>query len=130
VTDPIERFLDARVVQAQRLVCERYGVRHVPTRPDLKIGINLDGERYPINGLRQPLDTEHDQLTGWWIWNGERIDSQRSFSALEWNALHAAHLADHCPDVLPYLGLPPGWRFLIAADYEDVWHDPSLLRPQ
>ena len=45
----------------------------------------------------------------------------RPFSALEWNALHAVHLADHCPSVLPYLGLPPGWRFLIAPGYEDVW---------
>jgi hypothetical protein len=27
----------------------------------------------------------------------------------------------------PYLALPPGWRFLIAPDYEDVWFDESLL---
>ena len=25
------------------------------------------------------------------------------------------------------LALPPGWRFLLAPDYEDVWYDPSLL---
>ncbi|WP_434048948.1 MULTISPECIES: immunity protein Imm33 domain-containing protein [Sorangium] len=26
-----------------------------------------------------------------------------------------------------FLGLPPGWRFLIADEHEDVWKDPSLL---
>ena len=27
-----------------------------------------------------------------------------------------------------YLGLAPGWRFLIAGDYEDVWFDERLTR--
>ena len=130
MADPLERFLDAHVVRAQRRVCERYGVPHVPTRPDLKVGFNLDGEACPINGQREPFDTEYDKLAGWWIWNGERVTSQASFSGLEWHNLHAAHLVDYCPDVLPYLGLPPGWRFLIAPDYEDVWHEPSLLLPK
>ena len=130
MADLSERFLDDRVVQAQRQVCERYGVPYVPTRPNLKIGLNLNGEQYPINGLREPLETAYDKLAGWWIWNGERVDSQASFSALEWDALHAAHLADQCPEALPYLALPPGWRFLIATDYEDVWEDPSLLVPK
>jgi hypothetical protein len=26
-----------------------------------------------------------------------------------------------------YLGLAPGWRFLIAPGYEDVWFDEILL---
>jgi hypothetical protein len=64
------------------------------------------------------------------VWSGERVDSQVSFSALEWNALHAVHLADQCPGVLPYLGLPPGWRFLTAPGYEDVWQDTGLLVPE
>ena len=38
------------------------------------------------------------------------------------------HLAQEwCPAVLPYLSLPPGFRFLIAPDYEDVWEDAALL---
>jgi hypothetical protein len=36
-------------------------------------------------------------------------------------------VAEWCPAVLPYLELPPGWRFLIALGHEDVWEDPSLL---
>lgn len=41
--------------------------------------------------------------------------------------LHVGHLAEWCPDALPYLALPPGWRFLIAPGYEDVWEDPALF---
>ncbi|WP_456088837.1 immunity protein Imm33 domain-containing protein [Paraburkholderia ferrariae] len=41
--------------------------------------------------------------------------------------VHAAHLADWAPLVLPYLGLPPGWRFLVTEQYEDVWEDKQLL---
>jgi hypothetical protein len=40
---------------------------------------------------------------------------------------HAAHLTEYRPICLPYLALPPGWRFLLAPGYEDVWYDESLL---
>jgi hypothetical protein len=26
-----------------------------------------------------------------------------------------------------YFGLEPGWRFLLAPGYEDVWYDATLL---
>jgi len=41
--------------------------------------------------------------------------------------LHVEHVAEWCPEVQPYLALPPGWRFLIAPGHEDVWFDPALL---
>ena len=28
---------------------------------------------------------------------------------------------------LPFMALPPGWRFMVAEDYEDVWSDSTLL---
>ena len=31
------------------------------------------------------------------------------------------------PEVLPFLGLPPGYRFLLADTTQDVWFDESLL---
>lgn len=37
------------------------------------------------------------------------------------------HLDQLCPEIQKFLGLPPGWRFLIAENYEDVWFDISLL---
>jgi hypothetical protein len=41
--------------------------------------------------------------------------------------MHIEHLSEIRPEVLHLLALPPGWRFLIADDYEDVWFDESLL---
>ena len=41
--------------------------------------------------------------------------------------LHVEHLKEWCPEVEKYLGLGPGWRVLIAGEYEDVWYDESLL---
>ena len=36
-------------------------------------------------------------------------------------------LSNGAPVILPYLGLAPGWRFLLAGDYADVWEDIALL---
>jgi hypothetical protein len=42
--------------------------------------------------------------------------------------LHVSHLDARLPEVVPYLALPPGWRFLLAPGHEDVWYDESLLK--
>lgn len=74
----------------------------------------------PINGLRHLPEGD---TTGWYIWAGEKMESDDDF----FKPLHVEHLLDWCPDIKKYLGLPPGWRFLVAGDYEDVWYDESLL---
>lgn len=77
----------------------------------------------PLNGLRR---SPHADTTGWYIWAGEELSDDPDFFV----PLHVEHLADWCPEVIKYLGLPPGWRFLTdRADYEDVWKDESLLIP-
>ena len=40
--------------------------------------------------------------------------------------LHVAHLESWCAAAMPFLLLPPGWRFLVAGDYSDVWFDPNV----
>jgi hypothetical protein len=36
------------------------------------------------------------------------------------------YLYDRCREVLPYLGLPPGWRFVVApGDVVVVTQDPG-----
>jgi hypothetical protein len=40
--------------------------------------------------------------------------------------LHVTHLHEWSSGVLPYLALPPGWRFVIADGYEDVWFDAEV----
>ena len=74
----------------------------------------------PINGLRHPIQGD---TTGWFIWAGGEPSTAPDF----FQPVHVAHLADWCPLALKFLGLPPGWRFLVADGYEDVWGDPSLL---
>ena len=89
---------------------------------DLKAGIatNVACAAIPVNGLRHPPAGD---TTGWYIWAGEELPHDPSF----FTPVHVWHLKESRPDVLKYLALPPGWRFLIAGEYEDVWYDASLL---
>jgi hypothetical protein len=106
----------------QKALCTRYGVPHVPAPDFGKIGIaaNLRDGAVPLNGLRHPPTSG---MTGWYLWAGETWSDDPAFLA----PLHLTHLTERCPQLLPYLGLPPGWRFLIAGAYEDVWYDAKLL---
>ena len=58
-----------------------------------------------------------------YIWAGEHMSTEDDF----FKPLHVDHLGEWGPQVLKYLGLSPGWRFLIAGEYEDVWFDPEGL---
>jgi hypothetical protein len=93
-----------------------------PPAPNSKIGIalNVRQDIVPINGLRHPPQVD---TNGWYIWKGEEISQDDDF----FKPLHIEHMPDWCPVILDYLALPPGWRFLIAGAYVDVWFDPDLL---
>ena len=109
------------VTPAQHAVCARFGVACVPTASDAIIGV-ADGVRdglTPLHGLRHPPRAD---AAGWFVWAGEYSDAADFFKPQ-----HALHVLESRPEVEPYLGLPPGWRFLIASGYEDVWFDASLL---
>jgi hypothetical protein len=89
--------------------------------PDTKLGLAL-GTRalLPLNGLRHPPT---DDTNGWYIWCGEELSRAADF----FSPMHTAHVKDKCPEALPFLGLPPGYRFLVAGEYVDVWYDSTLL---
>jgi hypothetical protein len=110
------------VNEMQEDVCCKYGVNHYPSPPYLKIGIDVNVRKkiFPINGLRHMPESD---TTGWYIWAGEELSNDPDF----FKPLHVEHLSEWCPQIQKYLGLPPGWRFLIEEDYEDVWYDESLL---
>ena len=114
---------DPGVSAEQYATCQRFNVACVSCPPDFKVGIapnvRADG-LWPLNGLRHAPEGD---TTGWYIWAGEMLSQAPDFFV----PLHVKHLGRWCPQVLPYLGLPPGWRFLIAPDHEDVWKDLSLL---
>ena len=106
----------------QKLLCRSYHTSCCPTLPYQKIGIsdNANSGDLPLNGLRHlPVN----DTCGWYIWAGEKMSEEPDF----FKPVHVFHLSEILPDVLKFLALPPGWRFLLAPGYEDVWYDPSLL---
>jgi hypothetical protein len=112
---------DLRLVQEK--LCGRFGVPWTAAPGHLKVGITRDlrSGRMPSNGLRHPPEGD---TTGWYLWAGESFPTGDK----DFVPLHVAHLEESLPQVLPYLGLPPGWRFLIDnKQYEDVWFDAALL---
>lgn len=110
------------LVEQQREICHRYGADFLDAPPSLELGVarRLQPGQFPVHGLRHPPE---DGTCGWFIWTGELETSDPEFFA----PIHVRHLHDEMAFVLPYLGLAPGWRFLLAPGYEDVWFDPALL---
>jgi hypothetical protein len=110
-------------IEAEQLaICTRFGVTAVPSPGEFKVGIahNVKEGLQPLNALRHPPEGD---TTGWYIWAGGEPDDDPEF----FEPLHVSHLAKWCPEIVPYLLLPPGSRVLIAPGYEDVWEDRALL---
>jgi hypothetical protein len=106
----------------QRRVCRRVGVEPMPPAPVDKCGVSegvLLGAPY-VQGLRCPPDRG---TCGWYFTAGDDYSEDPDF----FKPLHVAHLAQYCPDVLPYLALPPGWRIIIGTGIEQITFDPALL---
>ena len=110
------------IQRSQLNICSKYGSKFVQSPPGLKLGIssNVRLGMLPIYGLRH-LPTE--DTCGWYIWAGETLLDDPDFFL----PLHVEHLEQWAPSIIRFLGLAPGWRFLISGSYEDVWQDKSLL---
>ncbi len=110
-----------QIEETQKIVCEQFGADFVPSLPDAKIGFAISTVgKIPINGLRNPPTVG---TSGWYIWCGESFSEAPDF--FEPRCTH--HFYDEHHEVLRLLGLAPGWRFLLAGDYLDVWFDATLL---
>lgn len=109
-------------ITRKQTVCEWVGV--IPQKPqaNTKLGIALSTiGKTPINGLRH---IEQGSSNGWYIWCGNQLSKESDFFA----PLHIEHIKKYLPEVLDFLDLPPGYRFLIDGnDYEDVWYEEELL---
>lgn len=105
----------------QKEICQKFSASYQPCDLNLKVGIsrNVKDGVMPINGLRVK---EEAGTCGWYIWAGDWSDAPDFFVPL-----HGLHLDNWSEIVMPYLGLPEGWRFLLAENYEDVWQDSELL---
>ena len=106
---------------AQLHTCNKYKVAFLKADQNSKLGIAVNTlGRLPVNGLRHP---PNENMSGWFIWCGTESSDDSEFFA----PLHVAHLEQKCPEVLEFLGLPAGYRFLLAGDHVDVWFDAKLL---
>ena len=109
--------------EVQRGVCQQYGAVYVPSLEGLKVGIaaGVQAGLRPLHGLRHRPEGD---TTGWYVWAGDLSDEEDFFQPL-----HVAHLTEWEPLLHRFLGLAPGWRFLLVPEegYEDVWFDETLL---
>jgi hypothetical protein len=110
------------LINARAALAKTYGFTPVPADTDSKLGMsrNVRAGVQPINGVRTRPDAG---TCGWYVWAGEAAPSNDPDF---FEPLHVAHVEKVCPAILPYLELPPGWRFLIAPGHVDVWFDPNV----
>lgn len=110
-----------KIEAAQQALCNQYSARFVSTPPTDKVGFaKATAGLKPIHGLRHPQTAG---TSGWYIWCGESFSESDDF----FEPQHASHLYESLAQVSHLFGLPPGYRFLLAEDYLDVWYDESLL---
>jgi hypothetical protein len=109
------------MISEQIQICKKFGSEFIESSALMKIGIskNIEDNFWPIHGLRHEINGD---TTGWYIWRGEYSADPDFFMPI-----HTSHITEVCPRVIKYLGLAPGWRFLILESYEDVWQDKSLI---
>ena len=109
------------MIKQQIEVCQKYNAAFVESPSTFKVGISFNVKKgeFPINGMRHPIE---NGTTGWYIWAGDYSSDPDFFQPL-----HVEHIKEWNPLIEKYLGLAPGWRFLITPNYEDVWEDLSLL---
>jgi len=118
---PVEGTNYEDVEALQRAICLEYDCEFVPVSPDSILGFAAStAGMLPLNGLRHP--TEED-TNGWYIWGGEELSQRSDF----FSPFHTHHMIEKCPEVLKFLGLPPGFRFILAPGYVDVWYDSKLV---
>lgn len=111
-----------KVENLQRELCTKYNVEYVPLDLRLMVGIsdNFFSGKFPLNGLRHLREGE---TCGWYLWAGEELSDEADF----FKPMHLIHLVEQEVSIVRYLGLPAGWRFLVAENYEDVWFDKTLI---
>jgi hypothetical protein len=100
--------------EAQEKICSKYGMPVQPPEEMVAIAIDSLGKS-PIYGTRVQLP--EDGNISWFIHCGEFSDADDFYKPV-----HVHHLSEMLPQVVNYLCLPTGAKFIIdTAGYEDVW---------
>jgi hypothetical protein len=106
-------------IDKQKVICTTQNSTWKPINKNLNVGVSANLDKDPINGLRYP---SQKGTTGWFIWSGEYSEADDFFQPI-----CAEHLLQKRPDIIKYLGLDIGFRFLADRNgYEDIWFDEKL----
>jgi hypothetical protein len=106
-------------IDKQKEICHMYNSKWTPINKKLKVGISANLNLNPLNALRYQKE---QGTTGWFIWTGDYSEADDFFKPM-----CAEHLLQIRPQTITYLGLGPGFRFIIDKNgYEDVWYDEKL----
>lgn len=103
--------------ELQRRICGTFKAEVDPPLPGTKVAIALRTlDRVPIYGVRI---APTEGMCGWYIHAGEWSDAADFYQPL-----CVEHLDEHCAFALPFLCLPPGWRFMTdGKGFIDAWED-------
>lgn len=107
--------------ELQQEVCKKYHSEFEPLLSDEIVAVALGSlGQQPIVGERIIL--QEGENVSWFIHCGEFSEQVDFYQPIHWQ-----HLAEMLPEVLPYLGLSQGFRFIIDHQgYEDVWFEPTI----
>ncbi|MNM71117.1 hypothetical protein D3C81_827710 [compost metagenome] len=107
---------EAGPIPEQAKVCKRYDVS--PRAPEDRVAIALGTLKdNPIYGVRVKLP--EDGTVSWFFYCGEYSDAEDFYQVI-----HTRHLQEELPEVMNYLYLPEGSKFIIDREgYEDVWFE-------
>lgn len=102
------------ITSSQQQLCSKYGLPAQAPEPMIALATGSLNQE-PIYGTRIALP--ENGTISWFIHCGAHSDALDFYQPL-----HAAHLQELLPQVIDYLALPSGARFIIdRAGYEDVW---------
>jgi hypothetical protein len=107
--------------ELQRRICQTFGAAVEAPLPGTRVGIALQTlDRVPIYGVRI---APTEGMCGWYIHAGEGSNAVDFYQAL-----CVDHLSDYCKFALPFLCLPPGWRFITdGKGYIDAWKEADAI---
>ncbi|WP_227061408.1 hypothetical protein [Acinetobacter pittii] len=106
------------VIEIQKNICKKFNSKFVKSLENEMVAVALDSlGKIPITGIRNIL--EEGENISWFFYCGEFSEDDDFFKPM-----HISHLENYLPEVIPYLALEEGFRFVIDKQgYEDVWKE-------
>ena len=106
------------LISEQKLLCEEFESSYIKVSGDDVVAVAVNTlNQEPIVGIRKKPEAEEN--VAWFIYGGEMGKGEDFFETMT-----VRELQDILPEVLPYLALAEGFRFMIdREDYEDVWKE-------